>query len=117
VSNRFAPLEELDAEVESNSASETVRKKVKESLCYFELKNHKPWFDKGFSKLLDQKKQARLQWLQDTSEINEDNLYNIRCKASKHFRNKRREYLKDKMNDLATNSRSKNISDLYRGIN
>jgi hypothetical protein len=35
----------------------------------------------------------------------------------RHFRNKKREYLKDKINQLAMNSRSKNIRDLYRGIN
>jgi hypothetical protein len=31
-------------------------------------------------------------------------------------RNKKREYLKDKINELATNSKNKNIRDLYRGI-
>jgi hypothetical protein len=28
-----------------------------------------------------------------------------------------REYLKDKINELATNRKNKNIRDLYRGIN
>jgi hypothetical protein len=31
--------------------------------------------------------------------------------------NKRREYLKDKINELETNSKNRNIRDLYRGIN
>jgi hypothetical protein len=31
--------------------------------------------------------------------------------------NKKREYLKDKINEFATNSKNKNIGDLYRGIN
>jgi hypothetical protein len=56
VSNRFAALEDLDTEVEINSAWETIRENInisaKESLGYFELKKHKPWFDKGCSKLL-----------------------------------------------------------------
>jgi hypothetical protein len=30
---------------------------------------------------------------------------------------KTREYLKDKLNGLATNNKNKNIRDLYRGIN
>jgi 5-methylcytosine-specific restriction endonuclease McrBC GTP-binding regulatory subunit McrB len=68
-------------------------------------------------KLLHQRKQAKLQWLQDTSQINGDNLNNIRQEASRHFRNKKREYLKDKINEHATNSKSKNIRDLYREIN
>jgi hypothetical protein len=38
------------------------------------MKKHKPWFDKGCLKLLDQRKQAKLQWLQDPSEINGYNL-------------------------------------------
>jgi hypothetical protein len=54
-----------------------------------------------------------LQWLLDPSEINGDNLNNVRREA----RNKKREYLKDKINDPATNSKNKNIRDLYRGIN
>jgi hypothetical protein len=32
------------------------------------------------------------------------------------FRNKKREYLKAKINELETNSNNKNIRDLYRGI-
>jgi hypothetical protein len=70
VSNRFAALEDLDAEVEINSAWETIRENVKisakESLRYFELKKHKPWFDEGYSKLLDQRKEAKLMSLKRT---------------------------------------------------
>jgi hypothetical protein len=67
VSNRFAALEDLDAEVEINSAWKTVRENIKisakESEGCFEVKKHGPWFDEGCSKLLDQRKQAKLQWL------------------------------------------------------
>jgi hypothetical protein len=31
--------------------------------------------------------------------------------------NKKREYLKDEINELATNSKTKNLRDLYTGIN
>jgi hypothetical protein len=82
VSNRFAALEDLDTEVEINSAWEMIRENIKisakESLGYFKMKKHKPWFDKGCSTLLDQRKEAKLQWLQDPSEINVDNLNNVR---------------------------------------
>jgi hypothetical protein len=57
-----------------------------------------------------------LQWLHDPSKINGDNLNNIRRKAGRHFRNKKREYLKDKINELVMNNKNKNIRDLYRGI-
>jgi hypothetical protein len=49
VSKRIAALEDLDAELETNSAWETIRGNIKisakESLGYCELKKHKPWFD------------------------------------------------------------------------
>jgi hypothetical protein len=49
--------------------------------------------------------------------VNEDNLSDVRREASRHFRNKEREYLEDKINELASNSKNKKIRDLYRGIN
>jgi hypothetical protein len=81
------------------------------------LKHHKPWFNEECSKLVDRRKKARLQWLQDPSEVNEDDLSNVRWEASRHFRNKRREYLKDKIKELESNSKNKDITDLKRGIN
>jgi hypothetical protein len=44
-----------------------------------------------------QGKQATLQWLQDPSEISGVNLNNIRRETERHFRNEKREYLKDKI--------------------
>jgi hypothetical protein len=121
VSNRFAALEDLGAEVKINSAWGMIRENIKisakESLGYCELKKHKPWFDEECSKLVDQRKRAKLKWLQDPSEINEDNLRIVRREASRYFRNKKKEYLKDKINKLATNSTNKNIRHLYNGIN
>jgi hypothetical protein len=104
-----------------NRAWETIRENItvsaKESLGYHELKKHKPWFDEECSKLLDQRKQVKLQWLQDPSEITGDNLNNIRRGTNRHFRNKKREYLKDKIDELATNNKNKCIRDQYIGIN
>jgi hypothetical protein len=45
------------------------------------------------------------------------NLISVRRDASRYFRNKKREYPKDKNNELAMNSKNKNIRDLYREIN
>jgi hypothetical protein len=106
--------------VDINRAWETIRDNIKisakESLSYYELKKHMPWFNKGCSKLLNQWKQAKLQRLEDPTQINGDNLNNMRHEASRHFRNKKREYLKEKINVPAENSKNKNIRDLYRGI-
>jgi hypothetical protein len=62
--------------------TENIKISAKASLGYYELKEHKPWFDKGCSKLLDQRKQAKFQWLQDPSEINGYNMNNIRRKPA-----------------------------------
>ena len=45
-----------------------------------------------------------------------DNLNNVRYEASRYFRNKKKAYLKTKIEDLETNSKIKNIRDLYRCI-
>jgi hypothetical protein len=54
--------------------------------------------------------------LQNTSQINGDNLQNLRCETNRTFRNKKREYMKGKINELETNNKNKNIRDLCRGI-
>jgi hypothetical protein len=41
----------------------------------------------------------------------------LRREANRHFRNKTKEYLKGRINELAMNSKNKNIRDLYGGIN
>jgi flagellar biosynthesis/type III secretory pathway chaperone len=73
ISNRFAVLENFDSEVDINRAWETIRENIKisakESLGYYELKKHKPWIDERCSELLDQRKQAKLQWLRDPNKI------------------------------------------------
>jgi hypothetical protein len=94
ISNRSAALENLDTEVDINRSWEIIRQNInisaKESLGYYELKRHNPRFDEGCSKLLNQKKLAKLQRLQNPSEINGVTLNNIRRETSRHFRNKRR---------------------------
>jgi len=58
-----------------------------------------------------------VQWVLDPSHSNVDNLSNVRRDASRHFRNKKKEYLKARIWELETDSKIKNIRDLYRGIN
>jgi hypothetical protein len=41
----------------------------------------------------------------------------FKTETSRTFRNKKRENLKGKINELETNNTNKNIRDLYRGIN
>jgi hypothetical protein len=43
--------------------------------------------------------------------VNEDNLLNVRREAIRLFRNKKREYLKGKINEIEFNSTNKHIRD------
>jgi hypothetical protein len=52
----------------------------------------------------------------DSSKMNRNNPNNLACEASRQFRKNEKEYLKDKINELATNSKNKNIRYLYRVI-
>jgi hypothetical protein len=47
------------------SITENMKASATESLGYFELKHHKPWFEEKCSELLEKRKQAKLQWLQN----------------------------------------------------
>jgi hypothetical protein len=44
-------------------------------------------------------------------------LNNVRRETSRTFRNRKREYRKENINEHETNSTNKNITGLYRGIN
>jgi DNA-directed RNA polymerase subunit M/transcription elongation factor TFIIS len=80
------------------------------------LKQQKPWFDEECSQYLGQRKQAKMHCLQDPNCSNTDNLNNIRHEASKHMRNKKKNYLKAEIDELETNSNIKNIKILCRTI-
>jgi len=59
--------------------------------------------------------QAKMQWVQDPSESNVNNLNNVRHEASRHFRNKKKECVKAKTEELETNSKIKKYQRLvYR---
>jgi len=53
---------------------ESIKTSAKESLGLHELKLYKPWFDEECLGFLDQRKQAKMQWIQDPSQNNVDNL-------------------------------------------
>jgi len=58
-----------------------------------------------------------MQWIQDPSRSNVDNLNNVRCNANRHFRKKKKTYLKAKIEELETNSKVNNVKDLYKCTN
>jgi hypothetical protein len=80
--NRFAALENLSDGEDINRAWENIKENIKtsakERVGLHELKQHKPWFDKECLGFLDQRKQAKMQWLKDPVQTNIDNLNNVR---------------------------------------
>jgi len=55
-------------------------------------------------RFLYQRKHAKMQWVHEPSQSNIDNLNNVRRDASRHFRNKKKEYLRAKIEGLETNN-------------
>ena len=100
ITNRFAASENVNEDKDINRGWESIKKNIKtsatESLGMHEVKQHKPWFDEECLGILDQRKQAKMQWIQDPSQSNVDNLNNVRQDASRHFRNKKKAYLRAK---------------------
>jgi len=76
------------------------------------LKQRKPWFDGECLHFLDQRKLVKLLWLQDSNQSIVYNLNSVRREASRHIRNKKKEYLKAKIDELETNSKIKNYQRL-----
>jgi hypothetical protein len=113
IRNKFAALENSEPSGDINRAWDDIRENINFSaqvgIGYCESKHRKPWFDEESSELIDRRKQAKLQWLQGPSEANEGNLSDIRREASRHFRNKKKEYPKDKINELESNSKNKSM--------
>ena len=71
------------------------------------MKQQKPWFDEECLGLLNQRKQGKMQWSQDPNQSNVDNLNNVRHAASTHFRNKKKECLEPKIDELKLPVRSR----------
>ena len=92
ITKRFAALENLNDGEDINRAWKNIKENnktlAKEILGLQELKQHKPWFDEECLGFLDQRKQAKMQWIQDPSESNVDNLNNVRRDASRHIKKK-----------------------------
>ena len=90
----FSVLENLNDGEDISSAwkniKENIKTSAKENLGLHELKQRKPWFDEVYLGFLGQRKTVKMQWVQDPSYSNVDNLSNVRSEASRHIKEKRR---------------------------
>ena len=88
----FAALEKLndseDISTDWENIKNNIKTSVKENLGLHELKEHKPWFDEECLDSLDQRKKAKIQCVQDPSQISVDNLNNVRSEVSRNFAHK-----------------------------
>jgi len=122
ISNRFACSEILDDDNivdinrawESTSIRENIKSSPPERFCYDDLKQHKYCSDEECSKVLDQRKQAKLQWLQSPSHTYEDNLNNVIRETHRSLREKE-EYQEEKIKHLVTKGKNKVIRGVYKG--
>ena len=87
------------------------------SLGLHELNQNKPWLVEECLGFLDPKKRAKLQWIEEPRLSNVVILNNVRREVSRHFRNKKKAYFREKFEELETKSKIQNIRDLYRGFN
>ena len=69
------------------------------------MNQNKPWFDEECFGFLDQRKGDKMQWMQDPSQSNVDILNNVRHEVTRHFREKKKAYLRAKIEELETNSK------------
>jgi hypothetical protein len=71
ITNSFEALQDVSEDEDINRAWESIKENIKssatESLGMHEMKHHKPWFDEGRLGILDQRMQAKMQWIQDAS--------------------------------------------------
>ena len=111
ITNRFAALEDSDDDVNRTweNIKENIQTSAKESLGMHELKQNKPWFDEECLGFLDQRKRAKVQWIQNPSQSNVDNLNKVKREVSRHFRNKKKAYLRAKIEEFETNNKIQNI--------
>ena len=88
---------------------ENIQTSAEKSLGLHELKQNKPWFDEECLGFLDQRKRAKMQWIQDPSQSNVDILNNVRREFSRHFWDKKKAYLRAKLRKLKLIVRSKTL--------
>jgi hypothetical protein len=120
VSNRCAASVSLNEREDINRIKENIKENIKasakESLGLYEMK-HQPWLTEECSSFLDQRSGIKCSGHRIQTKSNTDNVNLVKRENSKHFRNKKKEYLNAKFDELETNSKIRNIRDFYRDIN
>jgi hypothetical protein len=80
----------------------SVKLSAKKNLGFYKLRQHKPLFDKECSRTIRSKEASKMSMVTGSTQVNGDNLNNVRHEASKHVRNKMQKHMKEKISDLKT---------------
>jgi hypothetical protein len=88
---------------------ESVNTSATDNLGCCELKQQKALFNDEYSKLSGQWKQPKLQWLQNPSQANGDNMNHFKTLKYKNFQEHEEE---SKISNLEANSKNKSVRDL-----
>jgi len=87
-------LENVSDDEDINRAWEIIKSiskpQLKRVLGLHELKQHKLSFDEDCLGILDEKRQAKMQWVQDPNQHTVDNLNSVRHEGSRHAMNKKK---------------------------
>jgi hypothetical protein len=89
------------------NSRENIKSFTTQCLGDYEVNEHKMWCDEECSKLLGQNKQDKFQWLDYSSQTNEDNLNNVTREISTGFTKRSMENVKQEINELDTNIEKK----------
>ncbi|KAJ4441455.1 hypothetical protein ANN_11310, partial [Periplaneta americana] len=111
--------EEVKEELNVNSAWKSIgdiKISAEQSIGYYETKKKKPLFDEDCCVIVERRKQAKLKFLQNALEANRDNYFSEQLETSRTLRNKKRDYFKEELDKVETNSKNKNNRDSYKGI-
>ena len=101
ISDRFVAQEILSDSEDINRVWKNIKENIKilakYSLGLYDLKQQKPWFHEGRLRFLDQRKQDKMQWVQNTNQSNVVNLNNVRCESRRQFGSKKEECMESKI--------------------
>ncbi|PSN48471.1 hypothetical protein C0J52_11717 [Blattella germanica] len=126
ITNRFETLEcseenvateeETNINRERESIRDTIKLSASESVGLLNKRQSRKWFDDECADMINKRILAKMNWIREPNEQNSEQLCSIRRETTKFLKNKKREYLKEKINDLEINAKNRNIRELYQGI-
>ncbi|PSN44834.1 hypothetical protein C0J52_16203 [Blattella germanica] len=90
------------------------KRSASESVGLLKKRQSRKWFEDECADMVNKRKLAKMNWMREPNEQNSEQLCSIRLETTIFLKNKKREYLKEKINDLEINAKNRNIRELYQ---